>query len=177
MIVLKTPRLVLREFIETDFNAVHQYASDPEVVRYMSWGPNTRTETKRFIQRSIQNQLLNPRTNYELAIILENMLIGGCGITIKSTLDKSADIGYCLRSEEWGRGIGTEVAGALIKFGFKELKLHRMVAICDTENHASYRVMEKNDMHREGVLRENKSIHGKWRNSYVYSILAHEWKE
>jgi RimJ/RimL family protein N-acetyltransferase len=70
MIILKTPRLVLREFIETDFNAARaQYASDPEVVRYMSWGSNTRTETKRFIQRSIQNQLLNPRTNYELAII------------------------------------------------------------------------------------------------------------
>jgi RimJ/RimL family protein N-acetyltransferase len=132
-------------------DSVHQYASDPEVIKYMSWGSNTRTETKRFIQRTIQNQLLIPRTNFELAITIKNKLIGGCGIIIKSTPDKSADIGYCLRLEEWGRGIGSDVAGALIKFGFTDLKLHRIVAMCDTENHESYRVMEKNGMQREGV--------------------------
>lgn len=50
---LHTERLVLRDFEEADWEAVHCYASDPEVVRYMSWGPNTEEDTRGFIQRKL----------------------------------------------------------------------------------------------------------------------------
>ncbi len=96
-------------------------------------------------------------------------------MTIHSVSDKHAEIGYCLRRDAWGKGIGTKVASLLLRFGFSDLSLHRITAKCDTENHASYRIMEKNGMQREGVLREEKNIRGKWRNSYIYSILEHEW--
>ena len=45
MVLIQTERLVLREFNEDDWRAVHEYASDPKVVRYMDWGPNTQEET------------------------------------------------------------------------------------------------------------------------------------
>ena len=49
---LQTGRLVLRELTDSDFGAVHAYASDPEVVRYMPWGPNSEAETREFIERA-----------------------------------------------------------------------------------------------------------------------------
>ena len=176
MVTLISGPIILREFTRDDFEAAHQYGSDPEVVKYMQWGPNTRAETRRFIEKCIQNQVLKPRTNYELGITLDGRIIGGCGITIHSFADKHAEIGYCLRRDMWRKGIGTQVAARLIEFGFKELGLHRITAKCDTENTASYRIMEKVYMQREGVLRDEKNIRGKWRDSYLYSILSHEWK-
>ncbi len=81
-----------------------------------------------------------------------------------------------MRPEHWGRGIGIEAAGALIGFGFKELDLHRIIAKCDPMNVASWRVMEKNGMKREGRLRENVKIRGERRDSLLYSILRHEYR-
>ena len=177
MVTLKADRLTLREFTRDDFNTVHYYASDPEVVKYMTWGPNTRDETRRFIEKNIQSQIVKPRTSYDLAITFDDDLIGGCGLIIHSLSDGRAELGYCIRRDDWGKGIGTMVAATLIEFGFKELGLHRIEAKCDPENHASYRIMEKNGMQREGVLREEKNIHGERRDSYIYSILRHEWSQ
>ena len=175
MVILTSSRVILREFTRDDFDGVHKYASDPEVVTFMPWGPNTRAETRRFLERNIQAQVIKPRTSYELAITVDDELIGGCGLTIHSIADKHAEIGYCIRRDMWGKGVGTEVAGLLIRFGFSELGMHRLTALCDTGNVGSYCVMEKNGMQREGVLRDEKNIRGKWRDSYIYSILEHEW--
>ena len=97
MVTIITKRLVLREFTREDFKAVHHYGSDPKVVKYMQWGPNTSLETRRFIEKSIQSQVVQPRTSYELAVTMEEQLIGGCGLTIHSITDKKAEIGYCIR--------------------------------------------------------------------------------
>lgn len=175
MVTLVSKRLVLREFTRDDFDAVHHYASDPKVVEFMEWGPNTRAETRRFLERNIQAQVVQPRTDYNLAITMSDELIGGCGFTIHSLSAKRAEIGYCIRREDWGKGVGTEVAGELIRFGFNDMKMHRIEAKCDPENIGSYRIMEKNGMQREGVLRHEKNIRGVWRDSYIYSILVDEW--
>lgn len=59
-IPLTTERLVLREFEESDWQAVHEYASDPEVVAYVTFGPNTEQESKDFISRVINAQKEQP---------------------------------------------------------------------------------------------------------------------
>ena len=84
MVTLISKRITLREFNREDFEEVHQYGGDPEVVKYMPWGPNTRAETRRFIERNIQAQVVKPRTSIELAITIDGRVIGGCGITIHS---------------------------------------------------------------------------------------------
>jgi hypothetical protein len=64
MVSLRTDRLLLREFVEQDWRAAHDYATDPEVVRYMDWGPNTEEETRAFIRRAISFQRENPRRSF-----------------------------------------------------------------------------------------------------------------
>ncbi len=56
MIPLETQRLILRDFVESDWSEVHKYASDAEVVRYLTFGPNTEEDTKNFLQREISLQ-------------------------------------------------------------------------------------------------------------------------
>lgn len=174
MVTIEMGRLVLREFTMEDYEAAHAYASDPRVVEYMSFGPNKPDDTRRFLERAIEKQRQSPRASYTLALTFGGELIGGCGVTVTSVELGEGEIGYCMRPEYWGRSIGTEAAGALIGFGFRELGLHRIIAKCDPMNVASWRVMEKNGMRREGRLRENVVIRGKRRDSLLYSILVHE---
>jgi RimJ/RimL family protein N-acetyltransferase len=93
-----------------------------------------------------------------------------------SPIHKQAEIGYAINRKFWNQGYMTEAARRIIRFGFEELGMHRIFATCDPENTGSYRVMEKNGMQREGILRENLQIHGRWRNSYSYSMLEQEYR-
>lgn len=179
MEVFRTERLVLRDFEETDWEAVHAYASDPEVVRYMNWGPNTEEETKNFIQRAITHQKEQPRRTYTLAMVLkaDGRLVGGCGIEVSNPDNREGWIGYCLNRNFWGQGYATETAKVLLEFGFNHLNLHRVFATCEPTNIASAHVLEKIGMQQEGRLREHKWAKRKWRDYLLYAILDYEWKK
>lgn len=175
--VLETKRLFLREFRKADFDEIHLYASDPEVSKYEPWGPNSEDDTESFLDNIISYQLNNPRNDYEIAIELKEtgMLIGACAIHISDTETREGYIGYCYNKQYWGNGYATEAAVAIIEFGFKSLNLHRIFATCDPNNIGSSKVLEKIGMKREGHLREHKLQKGKWRDSFLYSILEHEF--
>ena len=118
-----------------------------------------------------------PRTHYELAVTLNETIIGGCGIVIRNSKSLEAEIGYCLNEDYWRIGIGTEVAGALIDYGFNVLDLRRLYAKCDPDNIDSYRVMENNGMIYEGRQRETEMIRGEWYDRLLYSILRRNWED
>lgn len=177
-VLIETPRLRLREFRPGDEEAINLYASDPEVVKFMEWGPNTLEETRKFAQERIAAREKQPRRDYGLFIELKESgnLIGGCGIYVNER-QPVAFIGYVLNRDYWNRGIMTESARALVDFGFSSLHLGRIWATCDACNGASARVLEKIGMSREGLLRKEQIIRGKWRDSFVYAILREEWEE
>lgn len=172
---ITTERLNLREITHEDFDAVHEYVSDPEAVKYMPFGPNTEEKTQEFINRSMERREEKPRTEYPLAIVLrkEDRLIGACGI--HNVTEIQASIGYILNRRYWGNGYATEAAETLVDHLFNELGVHRVYATCSPENHASINVLEKLGMSLEGRLREDTIIHGEYRDSLIYGILADEW--
>ena len=175
--VLTTERLILRTFVEDDWRAVHEYASDPEVVRCMPWGPNTEEVTREFVRRATTAATEQPRLKYDFAVTLRDSgrLIGACGIYLR--LDRhQAHIGYVLNRAFWGKGCATEAARALADFGFGELKLHRIFATCDVANPASAHVLEKLAMRREGLMRQDVWEKGRWRDSLLYAVLEDEWQ-
>ncbi|MDE1854062.1 MAG: GNAT family N-acetyltransferase [Thaumarchaeota archaeon] len=175
--MLTTKRLVIREFRASDWRSVHAYASDPEVVRYMHWGPNTEPDTQAFVRRAIADQSSKPRTRYEFAITVKasGELIGGCGIEATRPERKEGVIFYSLNKAHWGKGYGTESARALVDFGFARLALHRIFALCDPSNIGSNHVLNKAGMTLEGRQREDFLMRGKWRDTMVYAILEREW--
>jgi RimJ/RimL family protein N-acetyltransferase len=178
-LALRTKRLLLRDFREEDWESVHVYASDPEVVKHMSWGPNTEEETKRFVRQAMEWEEERPRLHFELAVILkaDDSLIGGCGLNLSSSQNREGSLGCCFNRIYWRAGFATEAAETLILYGFEQLGLHRIWATCDPENLASARVLEKVGMKREAQLRENIWNRGKWRDSVIYAILDREWSE
>lgn len=178
MIPLETQRLILRDFVESDWPMVHKYTSDREVVHYLTFGPNSEEDTKNFLQREISLQGEEPRQHFALAVTLkaQKQLIGACRISTIDTDKKAGSIGYCFTKQFWVQGYATEAALAVITFGFQKLGLHRIFANCHPANIASARVLQKIGMQQEGYLREHHWIKGEWQDSLLYAILEHEWR-
>ena len=174
--MLRTERLLLRELTDDDFEAVHDYARDPEVVRYMPWGPSTEQETRDFLRRAQALATEEPRRGFELAVVTagDDRLIGAIGLHM-DTSELQAMLGYCYHRSAWGHGYATEAARAIVGFGFEVLLLHRVWAGCDPDNTPSARVLEKVGMRLEGRLREDTRIRGEFRDTLVYGILSREW--
>ncbi len=177
---LHTDRLRLRPFRKNDLADVHSYASDPDVVKYMTFGPNTKKDTKDFLSRTIEANKKLPRLQYDFALERRDSgkLIGACGLYLRGPLE--AEVGWTLNKDYWNNGYMTEAAKALIEFGFSTLKFHRIYSSCFSENHGSYRVMEKCGMRREAHFLKNRRLRsnpeGDWYDEYVYAILFDEWK-
>lgn len=173
---IETKRLILREFVSSDFEAVHSYASDPNVSKYLPWGPNDESDTYNFLEKIIEYQQENPRYDYEIAVVLKGYdeLIGACSIHISDFKNKEGWIGYCYNKQYWGNGYASEASKAIIKFGFNNLNLHRIFATCSPYNIGSAKVLEKIGMKKEGHLREHKWVKRAWRDSFLYSVLEHE---
>lgn len=170
---IATEDLLLREFAAVDWPAVHAYAMDPEVVRYELWGPNDEEQSRSFVEGAIRASRESPRQTYELAVVLRETgaLVGGAGIRIRDVDHREGDIGYVLRKDHWGRGLGTQVARALVRFGFERLDLHRIWATCEAENVASAKVLGRAGMRQEGRLRSNRLQRGVWRDTLLFAIL------
>jgi RimJ/RimL family protein N-acetyltransferase len=177
MVRLTTERLVLREFEEADWPAFHAVESLPEVARYQSFEPRTVEESRRYVAAASGSVMDDPRRFYDLAVILvtEDRLIGRCGLGIADVDLREGTLWYTLHPARWGHGYTTEAARALVDFGFRELRLHRIWADCDPANVGSWRVLEKLGMRREGHLRENAWVKGKWVDSLIYAVLDREW--
>ena len=139
--MLQTERLLLRDIVATDFDAVHAYASDLEVVEFMTWGPNTEQDTRDFLERNAAQASVDPRIDYGLAVVrLEDQrMLGAVGLHMESEGAHQAMLGYCYARDAWRRGYATEAAIALMSFGFDVLGLHRIWAGCDPDNAASIR--------------------------------------
>ena len=91
------------------------------------------------------------------------------------------ELGYIFNPAFQGQGFATESSTALIRYGFEHWDIHRVVAHCNPENIASWRVMEKIGMQREGYFRQNiffkRDASGNpiWLDTYEYAILKEDW--
>ena len=117
---IRTERLLLRDFVPADFDTVHAYACDPEVARFMDWGPNTPEDTHVFLHRALSDQAIWPRLHFGLAIerVETSAVIGSIDLRLLHAEDRTAEIGYCLHRDHWRQGIVSEAARALVEVAF-----------------------------------------------------------
>lgn len=89
----------------------------------------------------------------------------------------TAEIGYFLLPEAWGRGIGAQVAEWLIRVAIEDLGAAKVNASCNAENQASERIMQKCGMQCEGVMRAQRYKDRRWVDELRYGLLSSEWME
>ena len=166
----------LRRLEWDDLDAVHALISRMDVVRHMLLPLCSREESEKFLRESLVESPSDPWRSIVRAIgqCPSGDLVGLCGVVILRGAEEG-EIWYLVNPECWGRGVATEAAKQLLALGFGELGLHRIWATCLPENPASARVLEKVGMRKEGFLLKNLKIHGVWKSSSLYAMLAEEW--
>jgi len=175
---LITPRLVLREFVKEDYQALRDIDTQAMMHTYERVPPSD-TETSQTLDESISSQKEEPRRIYRLAITIppKDIVRGVIKLARQWEAIREWEVGWAMHPEEWGKGYATEAARQMMDFAFRELNVHRIVAFCHADNRASVRVMEKLGMHLDGRLRETRWLNGRWWDEYVYAILEREWNK
>ncbi|MBE6553719.1 MAG: GNAT family N-acetyltransferase [Ruminococcaceae bacterium] len=174
---LTTPRLTLRRMMVADTEDMYEYASRPDVTKYLTWYPHPdRHYTREYLQY-LGNRYAAGMF-YDWAVIYEPdcKMVGTCGFTAFNCAADSAEVGYVLNPSYWGKGIATEALTRVLYYAFHDLKLHRVEAKYIEGNERSRRVMEKVGMTFEGIMREGMLIKGSYVNVGICSILRSEWE-
>jgi RimJ/RimL family protein N-acetyltransferase len=143
---LETERLIVRAFELEDAEQVHGAWGDTEVGRPLApGGPSpSLEETQRTLERIIGGYGQSDGGTWAVVVREDDLVIGDCGLfASESGSPGELEIAYRLRRSAWGRGFATEATRAVLRYGFGELGLTRIVADVDSENLASCRVLEK----------------------------------
>lgn len=147
----ETARLILRPIAPGDAAAIFAgYAQDPEVVRFVTWRPHrTLADTEAFIARRLATPPDEAR-NYVLTRRADAALIGD--FDLRRPRSHRLGFGYVLARSHWGQGLMSEALTAVVDWAMRQEAIWRIGDVCDVENRASARVMEKAGMQCEGIL-------------------------
>jgi RimJ/RimL family protein N-acetyltransferase len=164
--MLRPPRL-------SDATAIFRgYAQDAEVTRYLIWTPHSNIrETEQFLKNCIVARGNNSRFPWVIELRERGELLGMIELRINGF---KADVGYVLARRFWGKGIATEALRVVVDWALSQEGVYRVWALCDVENVASARVMEKVGMEREGLLRRNilhKNLSNEPRDSSCFAVV------
>ncbi|MQS12938.1 GNAT family N-acetyltransferase [Streptomyces kaniharaensis] len=179
------PRLAIREYHHTpgDVDALHALFGDPEVTRYLPFGPRDRETCADQIALYLEEAMAEERDTYRLAVIrradaddpADAAPVAHASLTLGAY--RSATLGYVLCRDVWGLGYAGEIVALLCDLAFGSLGVHRLAARVDVDNAASARVLTKRGFRLEGRIRHDLLKDGVWSDSYLYSLLADEWPQ
>lgn len=168
---LKTPRLLLRPFEESDLENVFKGLSHPEVIKHYGVSYSSLEETK--IQMTYFRELeINNTGKWWAVCSADNAVFyGGCGLNNMSVQHRKAETGYWLLPEFWGKGFISEALQLVIEYGFTHFSLHRIEAVVETDNENSIKIMKKTGFQYEGTMRECEYKNGKYISLDMYARL------
>jgi RimJ/RimL family protein N-acetyltransferase len=166
VIILETPRLLLRRLLPGDLDALYALYSDPEIRRYFPEGTLTYEETREELEWFLDGHPRHAELGLWATILKETgAFIGRCGL-LPWTIDgqDEVEVAYLLDKTCWGQGLATEAASGIANYAVQTLRLRRLICLIDRENLASQRVAEKIGMHFE---RDGQDEKGPYR---LYSV-------
>jgi [ribosomal protein S5]-alanine N-acetyltransferase len=174
---LETERLWLRPLTLADAPVIQSLVNDRRIAETTLNIPHPYPENgaadwiRRMRERRAQGY-----ADYTFGIVRKpDMTLIGV-VSIHVWRDQRAEIGYWVGVDYWGQGYMTEAVRRVIRFGFEDLHLHRIIARYFTRNPASERVMQKVGMTFEGIMRQHLIKWGEYVDVGCYSILRSEYE-
>lgn len=168
---LVTDRMILRRITPDDAEAILGYMSDPQVTAWLPEGRLDRDGARAFALKNA-----GPEATALAVLHRETGAFMGHMVFHPWEMVRTYEIGWVFAQDHQRQGYATEASRALLAYAFDTLDAHRVVATCQPENTASWRVMERLGMRREGLMRQ--CIHrpsGVWWDEYFYAILKAEY--
>jgi RimJ/RimL family protein N-acetyltransferase len=175
---VRTERLLLRPLAMADADALLAYRGRDDVSRYVPFEPMSRDDiVERIAGRWARTELTDEGQSLTLGAQLAETgeLAGDVVLFWHSREHAGGELGYVFNPALAGRGYATEAAGAMLRLGFSELGLHRIVARIDERNEPSLRLARRLGMRQEARLVRNERFKGEWSTELDFAMLAEEW--
>ena len=177
---IRTERLLLRPHFREDADAFYDYMSDAEVLRFEPYPPLDRAESEEELNKRIADPdfiavCLPPDDDHPWGTLIGHIFFSPCAFS-------SWEIGWVFDRAHWKRGYAAEAAAAVIDAAFRAGLAHRVIAMCNPENTASERLMQRLGMRKEGLLvrnlyfRTDENGQPLWQDTAMYAILCEEWQ-
>jgi RimJ/RimL family protein N-acetyltransferase len=176
---IRTERLLLRRFSESDLDRLAAMQALPEVARYLYWEPATREQVEPILERRIATTRLEKDDDWVVLAVErqeDGLLLGDVTIFLRSVEHRQAEVGWVFHPDAGGHGYATEASRALIDLAFDDLEAHRVVARTDPRNEPSAAVCRRLGMRQEAHFRESELFKGEWGDELVFAVLATEWR-
>lgn len=134
--------------------------------------PYTEQDGKNYISAMLS---ADENETFAFAVTIDNKVIGSIGVFRQENIHRqTAELGYCIAEEYWGKGIMTEAVRQICEYVFGKRDIIRIYAEPFAYNAASCRVLEKAGFQYEGTLRSNAVKNGKVIDMKMYSLLKGE---
>jgi RimJ/RimL family protein N-acetyltransferase len=177
---IRTERLTLRPYGFDDLVPALTYWSREDVTRYLYLGPYTRADfAERLAVLAGRTELAAEEDVLTLAIVPDGVdhVVGDVTLFWRSEQHQTAEIGFILHPDHQGQGYAREASIPLLRMGFEQLGLHRMIGRLDARNVPSAAVLRRLGMRQEAHLIENEWVKGEWTDELVFAMLRDEWQQ
>jgi RimJ/RimL family protein N-acetyltransferase len=175
---IKGKNIYLREVHELDVNDNYYYwMNDPEINQYMEtrFFPQSKTS----ILQYVRDHTGNSNEVFFASCLLDNDLhIGNCKLGAINWINRRAEISMFIGEKSyWRRGLGTEIIGLIVRYGFETLGLHRLTSGVIDTNEGSKRMFENNGFTKEGVLKDHAYCSDTWHDCYIFGITRPQYDQ
>ena len=179
--LIETDRLLLREMRVGDASDLLEYQGNPEIVRYIPWPQGSAKTVEKHIQKTLAKSKNLPREEGEYLVLVWEMkesgkVIGQSNISMASKEHLRGEVGWVTHQDYQRQGYAFEASIAMLRYGFTEMGLRRIVAEMDTRVPASAAVARKLGMRLEAEMREVEFFKGEWCDMWTYAILKSEFE-
>lgn len=168
--------LTLRTIAEGDVDALFALFGDPEVTRF--WGHPAlpdRAAARELLAAIEEGARTGTLLQWGIVPDGRDRLVGTCTLAAIDREHRRAELGLALGRGHRGRGHARQAARAVLRHGFDELRLHRVVADVDPRNEAALRLARDLGFRREGRLRRHYRRDEEWQDGVLFGLLESEW--
>lgn len=172
--VLHIGKIKLREIQKSDFPALFEVGSNPEMCKYLNWGPYKRVSEALYAIEGIYLKRHEESLPIPYAICINDILIGVLEYHSYNEDEKSMEIGFFLSQDYWGKGIMTKVLKEAIMLGFYQLELKKIVISTLAENERCIKLIKRFGLeYQESKLFE--VAEERFEVGYCYSIYKDDY--
>lgn len=168
--------MILRRPEQSDAASIVANANHKSVAKYVFIpSPYRLKDAREFIAMAAEHEKVLHAFHRGIVDPATNRMVGMIGHYVEPAHNR-AMIGYWLGPDYWGRGYCSEALNLMLRAGFRTQRLRRIAAMVDPDNGASIRVLERNGLVCEGLLRSQLKHRGRYLDVFLYAALSTEWK-
>jgi RimJ/RimL family protein N-acetyltransferase len=175
---IETDRLTLRRYVENDYDDLLKLQSNPDVTRFLLYDVRTPEQvTEALTGRLADVPMDSDGQALTVAVVLRDtgQHLGEVTLFMNSVEHRTGELGYVFHPESHGHGFAAEASVELLRLGFEELGLHRIIARLDARNTGSVNLLKRLGLRQEAHFVQNEYLKGEWTDELVFAMLYSDW--